>query len=153
MDSLKEITIISGGQTGVDRAALDFALDHQIKCGGWCPKGRTAEDGKIPCKYPLIETSSKDYAVRTQKNVELSDGSLIIYDQIFDQGTSLTMHYCKKKNKPCLVIQLSGENNKEIIHHWLKNKNINILNIAGPRESNEQGIYSRTHKLLETVFD
>jgi hypothetical protein len=152
MDLVKNITIISGGQTGVDRAALDFALNNGINCGGWCPSGRKAEDGKIPEKYPMIETSSNDYAVRTRKNVEESDGTLIIYDQNFDQGTGLTLNLCKKHNKPWLVIRLSGKNEKDRIHQWLKNNNIKILNIAGPRESIEKGIYIKTIKLLEIIF-
>ncbi len=71
--------IISGGQSGVDRAALDFCLENNIPCGGWCPKGRMAEDGRISDKYPLIETESEDYAERTRLNVENSDGTLIIF--------------------------------------------------------------------------
>ena len=75
----RNFKIVSGGQSGVDRAALDFALENKIPCGGWCPKGRLAEDGRIHHRYPLRETSSTDYRVRTQANVEDSDGTLILY--------------------------------------------------------------------------
>ncbi len=83
--------IISGGQSGVDRAALDFALKHRISCGGWCPLGRMAEDGKIPNRYPLKETESEDPSFRTRKNIEDSDGSLIIYSHEMDEGTRYTI--------------------------------------------------------------
>ncbi|HSR12366.1 MAG TPA: putative molybdenum carrier protein, partial [Thermodesulfobacteriota bacterium] len=94
--------IISGGQTGVDRAALDVALELGIPAGGWCPKGRRAEDGRIPDYYPLQEASSPEYPVRTQLNVEDSDGTLILYRNSPAGGTALTIRLAKRLKKPHL---------------------------------------------------
>lgn len=152
--SLKKI--ISGGQTGVDRAALDFILNNpqlKIACGGWCPKGRKAEDGIIPAKYPLKETNTSKYAERTELNVKYSDGTLIIFTNTLDKGTLLTKKLAMKYNKPIYVYSGIKEK-KEIkeIKKWLKIKNIKTLNIAGPRESNAPGIYKFTYHLLEKLL-
>ncbi len=88
--------IISGGQTGVDRSALDFCLQNNIECGGWCPKDRIAEDGMIPLKYPLKETTEVDSIFRTHKNIIEADGTLIIFSKIMDEGTSRTKLYAEK---------------------------------------------------------
>src|SRR6516225_6913367 len=98
--------IISGGQTGVDRAALDVALELGIPCGGWCPKGRRAEDGPIPQRYPLQETGSKEYPVRTAKNVRQADGTLILTRGPSDRGTALSVRLAGKHKKPCLCVDL-----------------------------------------------
>ena len=100
--------IISGGQTGVDRAALDFGLHNDIPVGGWCPKGRKAEDGTIALRYPLIESPSIKYSQRTILNVMNSDGTLIIYFQTLYAGTSFTIYCAKENNKPCFVYDLSN---------------------------------------------
>ncbi len=102
MSIFKNIKIISGGQTGVDRAALDFAIKYNIECGGWCPKGRKAEDGEISLKYPLTETNSTDYPKRTKLNIQDSHATLILYLDKFDPGTALTLKLCKEHNKPLL---------------------------------------------------
>ena len=143
------IKIISGGQTGADRAALDFALRNGIPCGGWCPKGRRAEDGLISLKYPLQETSSIAYPERTQKNIESSDGTVIFYNKKFDAGTGLTLNLCKKLGKPFLIVKLSNSSIKEEFRDWLNNYSIQVLNVAGPRESSEKGIYSKVTSFLE----
>ncbi len=83
--------IISGGQTGVDRAALDVAIELELPCGGWCPRGRLAEDGTVPDRYPLQETRSAEYAERTERNVIDSDGTLIIATRPLTGGTALTV--------------------------------------------------------------
>jgi hypothetical protein len=107
--------IISGGQTGVDRAALDVALELGLPCGGWCPKGRRAEDGKIPGRYPLEETSSAEYPVRTQLNVEDSDGTLILSWGSPTGGTALTIKLARRLKKPYLLIDLSrGEDPQKV---------------------------------------
>jgi hypothetical protein len=148
---IKNIKIISGGQTGADRAALDFALMNHIPCGGWCPYGRKAEDGKIDARYPLIETTSKKYPDRTRKNIETSDGTVIFYLQQFDTGTGLTLSLCKKLNKPCLIIKLSMNPGPEVMRTWLNDQPLKIINIAGPRESFEPGLYQAVINYLGQV--
>ena len=143
------LKIISGGQTGVDRAALDFALQKGMPCGGWCPKGRRAEDGVIPEKYPLKETVSRDYPVRTEKNILEADATLIITSkQKTDRGTKLTIRLCKQHKKPFLVVFTEDLINPEEFHEFLTTNNIQVLNIAGNRESMAPGIYKKTMLLL-----
>ncbi len=96
--------LISGGQTGVDRAALDFALSMQIPCSGWCPAGRRAEDGPIAEYYPLREATSELYQQRTRLNVRDSDATLIIADSSPSNGTRLTVEYCQKMRKPFHIL-------------------------------------------------
>ncbi len=145
--------IISGGQTGVDRAALDFALDNGIPCGGWCPKGRFAEDGTIPAHYPLKETDSSDYADRTRKNILDSDGTLIIYSKSMDPGTELTLRLCNDLNKPLMIHSDDFPIQSKDFQSWINNNNIHDLNIAGPRESKITDIYKSTLKILEFLFE
>jgi len=147
------IKIISGGQTGVDRAALDFAIKNNIPCGGWCPKGRKAEDGIISDNYPLIETNSSKYTSRTERNVLESDGTLLLYLNNPDSGTILTENLCKASNKPFLHIFLKEHESFTVLRCWIENNKISTLNIAGPRESNEPGVYSATFKFLKNLFD
>lgn len=148
--------VISGGQTGVDRAGLDAAMAAGIPVGGYCPLGRTAEDGTIPDIYPLEELSSYRYYIRTEKNVVESDGSLIINKGPLSEGTKLTYEYARHQLKPCLVVQLDAE---QIIDpsqaaNWIQGQNIKILNIAGPRESKfKEGIYWEAYDYLGKVFD
>ena len=146
--------IISGGQTGVDRAALDAALECGFPAGGWCPKGRKAEDGKIPAFYPLKELSSGDYRKRTLQNVIDSDGTLIIYFGQLTGGTELTRCYCSREKKPCLLIDaealdLSRAMRKSL--NFLKSESINILNVAGPRASSSAFAYPYTKELLSRI--
>jgi len=149
------LTFISGGQTGVDRATLDFALEHSIPCGGWCPKGRLAEDGKIPQKYPLQETITSAYPERTEKNILDSDGTLVLnMEGILDQGTRYTIELSRIHKKPCLIINMSRGQERQVseIRVWLEKEKITILNIAGARESNSPGIYKKTGVFLEKLL-
>lgn len=149
------LTFISGGQTGVDRAILDFALEHSIPCAGWCPKGRLAEDGKIDQKYPLQETITSAYPERTEKNILDSDGTLILnMEGILDHGTQYTIELSRIHKKPCLIIDMSRDQKRQVseIRVWLKKEKINILNIAGARESNSPGIYKKTGEFLEKLL-
>ena len=144
--------IISGGQSGVDRAALDFAIEHDIECGGWCPKGRLAEDGVISKIYPLEETKSADYKERTRLNVEDSDGTLIILQNKMDTGTNYTIEVLKEIKKPYLIINTTDTDNVKKVTEWLNQWKINVLNIAGPRESNSRGIYNQSKVILKEIF-
>lgn len=144
--------IISGGQTGVDRAALDFALSSDIACGGWCPKGRKAEDGIISGKYPLKETNSTEYKERTELNVRSADGTLILYLSGADAGTLYTMDIAKMLNSPCMVINIFNQPDYKKIRDWIQTNNINTLNIAGPRESKNPGVYKNSLNFLRTLF-
>ena len=100
------LMIISGGQTGVDRAALDSAIELGMPHGGYCPKGRRAEDGTIPSKYNLIEHAEVQYAGRTLENVLSSDGTLILHIGIISNGTALTKEFCIQREKPILIINI-----------------------------------------------
>ncbi len=149
---LKIKKIISGGQTGVDRAALDVALELGIPCGGWCPQGRRAEDGIIPLRYPLEEASSSAYPLRTELNVQDADGTLIITWSAPMGGTALTIKLAQKHRKPYLVVDLAQEANVTLVREWLNHNKIQILNIAGPRESEVPGIYGHTTIFLKRLF-
>ena len=144
--------IISGGQTGVDRAALDVALELGMPCGGWCPKGRRAEDGLIPAHYPLQETSSSDYRVRTEKNIEESDGTLILTSGPPVGGTALTLKLAKQHHKPYFVVDLVHGGNGARVQEWGRARKIRILNVAGPREGEAPGIYDRAVSFLRKVL-
>ncbi len=144
--------IISGGQTGVDRAALDAALRLDIDCGGWCPAGRWAEDGEIADKYPLQETDSPDPVERTSLNVAEADGTLLLTDGELDQGSKLCRELAPKLKKPCLVFDFAGHGHVADVRDWVTDNKIATLNIAGPRESNMPGIYELSIGFLTELF-
>ena len=143
--------LVSGGQTGVDRAALDVAIALGIGHGGWCPAGRRSEDGTIPSRYELQETESDDYPARTEQNVIDSDATLILYEQALKGGTLLTRRMCRRHNKNHLVIQMELQDVAEV-REWLVKVRPQTLNVAGPRESNAQGIHQRASDSLLSVF-
>lgn len=148
--------VISGGQTGVDRAGLDAALKAGIPIGGYCPKGRRAEDGTIPEKYPLIELESPESFYRTENNVLESDGTLILNKGILSEGTKLTQDFTVKYGKPCLIVQLDEDAIIEPgqVVRWLRGQYINVLNLAGPRESKcPDGIYQEALVYFESVLE
>jgi predicted Rossmann-fold nucleotide-binding protein len=145
--------IISGGQTGVDRAMLDIAIELGIPCSGWCPKGRKAEDGPIHPRYPLQETSSASYPVRTEKNVKESDGTLVLTEGPPSGGTARTIELAKKHKKPCLVIDLGQEESPESVAKWVRENGIRTLNVAGPRESKCPGIHGRVREFLREMLE
>ena len=153
--------VVSGGQTGVDRAALEVAMFLNIPHGGWCPKGRRAEDGPIPAIFQLAETSSFNYAVRTEKNVVDSDGTLILFRNLITRGTGLTVKFAQRHKRPHLCVDLASfdiddeeatEESASKILDWLTVENINVLNVAGPRESTTPKINSQSHTLLLNTF-
>ena len=145
--------LISGGQTGVDRAALDYAIGAGLLCSGWCPKGRIAEDGIIPSHYPLVETPESTEEQRTEWNVRDTDGTLIIVDGPPDEGTAYTVEMAYKYEKPFYMVNLTQNAMPDIVDHWLRRFKVQILNIAGPRESNCPGIYDRASTYLNTLFE
>ena len=147
----KNLIITSGGQSGTDRAALDFAIKHKIPCGGWCPKGRMAEDGIIPEVYPLKETATTDHSVRTRLNIDDSDGTLIIYLNEMDEGTQNTLQYAEEAGKPVYMISEKEGPDKAGFMNWMKENNIRVLNIAGPRESSEPGIYAFAMNIMKNM--
>ena len=146
--------IVSGGQTGVDRAALDVALSRDIPCGGWCPKGRLAEDGRIPMSYPLRETPSPTYEERTMWNVRDSDGTLVLTWGPPSEGTAFTVALAKEMRRPHLVIDLA-DNGKtpEQAAEWLRQNHIAVLNVAGPRASKSPQIYEHAVAFLHSMLD
>lgn len=145
--------VISGGETGVDRAALDVALNLEIPCGGYCPSGRWAEDGPIEEKYPLIETEEKAIEVRTGRNVVSSDGTLILLVGEPDHGTRFTLTMVRKQKRPIRIIDLDAKkSNYEEIATWIQAEGIKTLNIAGPRESSVPGIYDKAANWLSGFF-
>jgi len=144
--------IISGGQTGVDRAGLDAAMEAGIPVGGYCPKGRLAEDGTVPAHYPLIELHRGGYPARTEKNVMESDGTLILNVGTLSGGTRLTLDCAKKHGKHSLVIQLDRDPAKEPVIQWAKEHSIRVLNIAGPRESKSPGLHDTAIAFLRRLF-
>ncbi|MCE5266403.1 MAG: putative molybdenum carrier protein [Planctomycetaceae bacterium] len=144
--------IISGGQTGVDRAALDAAMELGIAHGGWCPLGRLAEDGRIPDRYQLTETDSPVYAVRTERNVVESDATLILYRGRISGGTKLTLQLARRHSKPHLKVDLDAAPEPVDVCRWLAEYHIETLNVAGPRESQSPGIGVLAHAFLLRVL-
>jgi hypothetical protein len=146
--------IVSGGQTGVDRAGLDAAMSLKVKTGGYMPKGALAEDGKVPCKYRLKETKTADYAERTILNILISGATLIVNKGELEGGTLLTYQICLKKKKPVLILDITPPLNKlkTELAVFLNRYKPQTLNIAGPRESKYPGIYKAAFKFLMDVF-
>ncbi len=144
--------IISGGQTGVDRAALDAAKAVGFPSGGWCPKGRKAEDGKIPPQYPLQETPNSEYKQRTEWNVRDSDATLILVQKTpLTGGTAFTADLSKSHKKPFLIVNLNEQETTYVLE-WLRSQNPQTLNVAGPRESLAPGIYNQALSFLKRLF-
>ena len=135
----------------MDRAALDVALDLGLPCGGWCPRGRRAEDGTLPPRYPLRETASDEYAQRTEWNVRDADGTLILAAGPLTGGTAYTAAVARKLGKSCLVVDL-GAPQAEPVRRWLAEHRVHVLNVAGPRETTRPGIYARAAALLREVL-
>ena len=144
--------IISGGQTGADRAALDFAIAHRIPHGGWCPRGRLAEDGPIAARYELTETPTADYAQRTEWNVRDSDGTVIFsIAAALTSGSQYTAELARQHGKPCLHLsrEQDGKAATGKLLDFLAAHNLKVLNMAGPRRSQEPEVAGFTTRTLE----
>jgi hypothetical protein len=150
-----DLVIISGGQTGVDRGAHDAALELGTPCGGWCPEGRRAEDGRIPDRYPLHELVGGAYADRTRRNVEDSDGTLILHLGPLSGGTQFTLESCRELGKPVLLldaVSVAPANGVSQILTFVAAHDIRRLNVAGPRESNWLGAHAFAHAVVHTLL-
>ena len=152
--TLKALKIISGGQTGVDRAALDVALRHGIECGGWCPAGRLDEFGRIPDHYPIQELQGAGFTERTLQNVKDSDGTIVVYSGELRGGTEQTVRFCIDLKRPHQLInasKISAERAFELIAGFVRENKIGILNVAGSRQSEWPEGYDYTSRAL-TAF-
>src|ERR1043166_873457 len=150
-DDNPALKIISGGQTGVDRAALDWALANGVPHGGWCPKGRKAEDGIIPARFKLKETPSNNYSVRTRRNVRESEGTVIFSrTREWRGGTRETAEYAKRFGKPLLHLVGTAQINNAAsrLKAFLREHEITVLNVAGPRETEEPGLSEFVQSVL-----
>jgi hypothetical protein len=149
--------VISGGQTGVDRAALDAALAAGLQVGGWCPKGRRAEDGPIPDRYPLVETATSRYAERTRRNVRDAAATLILTWAEPTGGTALTLATCRREAKRFFLVNLNDDETTSTaaittLAGHLAHTVEGSLNVAGPRESEHSGVYTTARQFLDAVF-
>ena len=147
--------IVSGGQTGVDRGALDAALEAAFPCGGWCPKGRKAEDGIIPEHYPLSEMPGPSYRARTRRNVTDSDGTLVLFFGELSGGTLETLRIAEQLGKPVLTIDCAAKPVVDAaveVAAFVRLHEIGTLNVAGPRESTRPGAGAYAHDLIAAVL-
>jgi Circularly permutated YpsA SLOG family len=144
--------VVSGGQTGVDRAALDVAADLGFEAGGWVPKGRRAEDGTIPDRYAVLETPSRDYEQRTEWNVRDTDATLVLTTGRLEGGTAATLELAHRMEKPVFVVDLLQPRNLGTILYWLEYEKVSALNVAGPRESKVPGIRAMAMEFLKDLL-
>jgi len=150
------VKIISGGQTGVDRAALDVALKHGIDCGGWCPAGRLDEFGRIPAQYLLEEVEGGGFTERTSQNVKNSNGTVIIHFRKVSGGTEQTVRFCVEQQRPHELIDASknsAEDAARLIADFVRKRKIDILNVAGPRQSEWPAGYDYVFRALEAFVN
>ena len=144
--------IISGGQTGADRAGLEAALTLGISIGGYCPKGRRSEDGRIPQRYTLTEMHSSGYEERTRKNVAESDVTIVFTRGPLTPGSRLTLQIARQLGKPALHVDLDAEHPAAQVQAFLEQHQPGVLNVAGSRESRADGIFDATRQVLLTAL-
>jgi Circularly permutated YpsA SLOG family len=150
------VKIISGGQTGVDRAALDVALKHGIECGGWCPAGRLDEFGRIPDQYPVQELQAGGFTERTLQNVKDSDGTVIIYAGKLAGGTEQTVRFYVELRRPHQLVdasKFSADEAAKLIAEFVHNNTIDVLNVAGPRQTEWAEGYGYAFHALEIFLE
>lgn len=157
------VTLVSGGQTGADRAALDFAIEHYLPHEGWCPRGRRAEDGAIDERYQLRETSSRSYHVRTRQNVEDTDATVVFtIAQEASGGTGLTIRLAQERDKPLLHLARDAHSrpgtaeairqDAEKLNAFITGHNARRLNVAGPRASQEPTVANYVWSVLAAAL-
>jgi hypothetical protein len=149
------LTIISGGQTGVDRGALDAALDLGVPCGGWCPAGRWAEDGRIPERYPLREVDG-GYEARTRRNVEDSDATLLLHDGAIGGGTLRTRQFCEELGRAVWPVDARKQSASEAasgLRDFVEAHRVRRLNVAGPRASHWPEGHAYAYALIRALFE
>jgi hypothetical protein len=148
--------IVSGGQTGVDRAALDAALAANLPCGGWVPGDRMAEDGIIPERYPLIPLPNCGYRQRTRLNVSDSDGTAILYNETLKGGTRLTRNLCALLNRPYILISAREIPDPNVaaaaVLKFIEGSGIQVLNVSGPRASGWAGGHAFALQVMGQVI-
>lgn len=153
IENLKIIKIISGGQTGADRAALDAAIECGVAHGGWCPAKRLAEDGVIDAKYQLQETISKHYPARTKANVRDADVTIVFFHDQCTQGSRKTAEYAKKFGKPCILVDLNQPHDLQASLKKIFPESTGItVNIAGPRLSSNPAIYGPVYDEIRALL-
>ena len=146
------LKIVSGGQTGVDRAALDAAIAVGWPTGGWCPRGRRAEDGRIPAIYPLIETEEPETIMRTYYNIRDSDATVVMFSPVRSTGTKSTATLARLLRRPTRVVDPFRKEAARLLVAWLEKNPVSTLNVAGPRESEAPGVYARSYEVLVQAF-
>jgi hypothetical protein len=147
--------IISGGQSGADIAALDFAIERGIAHGGWCPRGRKAEDGRIDGRYQLKETPSSSYVLRTERNVRDSDGTVVFsIAAVLTGGSQRTVELARRHEKPSLHLSATSDGDKAagLLREFIRQHGIKVLNVAGPRGSQAPGVAKFVTATLTYAF-
>jgi len=144
--------ILSGGQTGVDRAALDVAIELGFSHGGWCPAGRDADGGVIPEKYQLTETSEIDHTVRSEYNVRDADATMMLYRGKLHGGTAYAIEMAQHLAKPVIAINLDQASSLEEAIDWIRANQVKILFVGGQRETTNSGIYFQSRVFLNSLF-
>jgi hypothetical protein len=146
--------IISGAQTGADRAGIDAAIESGYEYGGWLPKGRKSEDGTVPEKYTKLQEMTRGgYPKRTEQNVIDSDGTVIFTYGKLTTGSALTRKFANQHKKPCLHIDLDIiKDPVSVIKDWAIEWGIKVLNVAGRSASKAPGIYDQVKDIINQIL-